>query len=146
VVCRPARKAANAQAGSAYSSGPDIAMHNALHCNLQQATSALQAAFAADDVSTCIKESLDNVLQSKQYEENRVGQWTNECMEHCLKRLTAMNKPYKYVVTCLIMQKTGAGLHTAASCFWDNSTDGSRTVKWESKTMYCICSVFGLAL
>jgi dynein light chain Tctex-type 1 len=40
----------------------------------------------------------------------------------------------------------GAGLHTAASCYWDSVTDGSRTVKWENKSMYCICSVFGLAL
>ena len=23
------------------------------------------------------------------------------------------------------MQKNGAGLHTASSCFWDNQTDGS---------------------
>ena len=29
-----------------------------------------------------------------------------------------------YAVTCVIMQKNGAGLHTASSCFWDNSTDG----------------------
>lgn len=28
-------------------------------------------------------------------------------------------------VTCVIMQKNGAGLHTASSCFWDNSTDGN---------------------
>ena len=100
----------------------------------------------AEDVSTIIKDSLDTVLQGQQYLSDKVGQWTNDCMESCLKRLTALNKPFKYVVTCLIMQKTGAGLHTAASCFWDNSTDGSRTVRWESKTMYCICSVFGLAL
>ena len=24
------------------------------------------------------------------------------------------------------MQKNGAGLHTASSCFWDNQTDGER--------------------
>jgi dynein light chain Tctex-type 1 len=106
----------------------------------------LQAAFVADDVSNIIKESLDTVLLSKQYNVDKVGKWANECMENCVKRLTSYNKPFKYVVTCLIMQKTGAGLHTAASCFWDNSTDGSRTVRWENKTMYCICSVFGLAL
>ena len=29
-----------------------------------------------------------------------------------------------YTVTCVIMQKNGAGLHTASSCFWDNTTDG----------------------
>ena len=26
----------------------------------------------------------------------------------------------------------GAGLHTAASCYWDDSTDGSRTGRWEN--------------
>lgn len=40
----------------------------------------------------------------------------------------------------------GAGLHVASSCYWDNSVDLSRTVKWENKTMYCICTVFGLCL
>lgn len=49
-------------------------------------------------------------------------------------------------VTCVIMQKNGAGLHTASSCYWDNSSDGSCTVRWENKTMYCIVSVFGLAI
>ena len=46
----------------------------------------------------------------------------------------------------LIPPFLGAGLHTAASCWWDATTDGSRTVRWENKTMYCICTVFGLAV
>lgn len=29
-----------------------------------------------------------------------------------------------FLVTCVIMQKNGAGLHTASSCYWDNATDG----------------------
>lgn len=89
-------------------------------------------------------------------------------------------------VTCIIMQKNGAGLQTASACFWDNSTDGkmshyiientvlnyhtlgklqarihrwrwclftinlhltgSCAVRWENKSMYCIVSVFGLAI
>lgn len=75
-------------------------------------------------------------------------------------------------VTCVIMQKNGAGLHTASSCFWDSNTDGkvgfpglgvptptapaltpsplpptgSCTVRWENKTMYCIVSAFGLSI
>ena len=59
---------------------------------------------------------------------------------------TALNKPFKYIVTCVIMQKNGAGLHTSSSCYWDNSTDGSRTVRWENKSMYCIATVFGVAI
>lgn len=27
-------------------------------------------------------------------------------------------------VTCAVMQRSGAGLHTASSCFWDTTTDG----------------------
>ena len=73
------------------------------------------------------------------------------------------------------MQKTGAGLHTASSCWWDNTSDGarlpararprppmaserapaactlvhragSRTVRRDYKTMYCIATVFGLSV
>jgi hypothetical protein len=33
-----------------------------------------------------------------------------------MKRLTGLNKPYKYVVTCIIMQKTGEQMtHTSGS-------------------------------
>ncbi|GMH38479.1 hypothetical protein BSKO_06363 [Bryopsis sp. KO-2023] len=108
--------------------------------------SSEEAAFVGDDVSNIIKDSIDTVLQNQQFSLTKVGQWTAGCLENCIKKLTSMNKPFKYVVTCVIMQKNGAGLHTAASCFWDNSTDGSRTVRWENKTMYCICTVFGLAV
>lgn len=58
-----------------------------------------------------------------------------------MKRLKDLNKPFKYIVTAVIMQKNGAGLHTATSTFWDITTDGSATVRWESKTMYCIATV-----
>ncbi len=60
-----------------------------------------------EDVSNIIKESIDNVLQNQQYNEQRVSQWTSSCLESCMKRLTSLNKPFKYVVTCIIMQKTG---------------------------------------
>ena len=42
-------------------------------------------------------------------------------MESVLKSLQAVNKPFKYVVTCIIMQKNGAGLHTAST--WSASSN-----------------------
>lgn len=42
------------------------------------------------------------------------------------------------------MQKNGAGLHSASSCYWNNIKDDKCIVKWENKTIYCIVSVFGL--
>ena len=40
------------------------------------------------------------------------------------------------VVTCAIMQKTGAGFHSASSCYWDNTTDGTLV-------QYCVLHVYG---
>jgi len=85
----------------------------------------------------------------------KVAQWTaqvtafhctRQVIEGCMKRLKDLNKPFKYIVTAVLMQKNGAGLHTATSCFWDNTTDGSATLRWENKTMFCIVTVFGLAV
>ena len=69
-----------------------------------------------------------------------------QCIENSIKKLKELNKPFKYIVTAVLMQKNGAGLHTATSCFWDSTTDGSATLRWENKTMYCIVTVFGLSI
>ena len=69
-----------------------------------------------------------------------------QCIENSIKKLKELGKPFKYIVTAVLMQKNGAGLHTATSCFWDNQTDGSATLRWENKTMYCIVTVFGLSI
>ena len=108
--------------------------------------SSEETAFVQSDVTSIVKETLDGVLQSAVYNHGKVSQWTSNIVEQILKRLTGYNKPFKYIVTCVIMQRNGAGLHTSSSCFWDNTTDGSCTVRWDNKTMYCITSVYGLAI
>nr|XP_055028028.1 dynein light chain Tctex-type 1-like isoform X2 [Misgurnus anguillicaudatus] len=92
-----------------------------------------ETSFVVDEITTIIKESQINL-------------WSSSIVESSLNQLTKLGKPFKYIVTCILLQKNGAGLHTASSCFWDNTTDGSCTVRWENKTMYCIVSVFGLAI
>ncbi|XP_033879182.1 dynein light chain Tctex-type 1-like [Acipenser ruthenus] len=108
--------------------------------------SAEETAFVVDDVSNIIKDAVESTIGSSAYQHNRVNQWTSGVVETSLNQLTKLGKPFKYIVTCVILQKNGAGLHTASSCFWDNTVDGSCTVRWENKTMYCIVSIFGLAL
>ena len=43
------------------------------------------------------------------------------------------------LVTCVIMQKNGAGLHTASSCFWDNTTDGKFIYFQVESVFFCLC-------
>ncbi|XP_046668962.1 dynein light chain Tctex-type 1 [Homalodisca vitripennis] len=105
-----------------------------------------ESLFVVDEVSNIIKDAIEETIGGNTYQQSKVNQWTSSVVDACLAALTKLQKPFKYIVTCTIMQKNGAGLHTASSCYWDNTTDGSCTVRWENKTMYCIVSVFGLSI
>uniref|UniRef100_A0A3P8WSN2 Dynein light chain Tctex-type 1 n=1 Tax=Cynoglossus semilaevis TaxID=244447 RepID=A0A3P8WSN2_CYNSE len=83
-----------------------------------------ETAFIVEDVSKIIKESVEAAIGGSTYQHSRVNQWTTSVVEQCLSQLSKLGKPFKYIVTCIIMQKNGAGLQTASACFWDNSTDG----------------------
>ena len=43
------------------------------------------------------------------------------------------------------MQRTGAALHTAAGAVWDSKKDGMCKMAWETRTIHCIVTVYGLA-
>ncbi|NP_001134975.1 Dynein light chain Tctex-type 1 [Salmo salar] len=105
-----------------------------------------ETAFVVDDITTIIKDTVETTIGSSAYQQNRINQWTSSVVETSLNQLSKLGKPFKYIVTCIILQKNGAGLHTASSCFWDNTMDRSCMVRWENKTTYCIVCVFGLAV
>ena len=107
---------------------------------------AEETAFVVDEVSNIVKEAIESAIGGNAYQHGKVNKWTTNVVEQTLSQLTKLGKPFEYIVTCVIMQKNGAGLHRASSCFWDSSTDGSCTVRWENKTMYCIVSAFGLSI
>jgi Tctex-1 family len=53
----------------------------------------------------------------------QVTDWTNHIVDNCLRELQSLNKPFKYIITCIIMQKNGAGLNSSATMFWDPEKD-----------------------
>uniref|UniRef100_A0A8C6F387 Dynein light chain Tctex-type 1 n=1 Tax=Monodon monoceros TaxID=40151 RepID=A0A8C6F387_MONMO len=87
-----------------------------------------ETAFVVDEVSNIVKGNVAHFIESaiggNAYQHSKVNQWTTNVVEQSLSQLTKLGKPFKYIVTCVIMQKNGAGLHTASSCFWKSSTDG----------------------
>ena len=62
--------------------------------------------------------------------------------------LTKLQKPFKYIVTCVILEKIGAGLSLVSSCYWDKKIEieGNCTLRWENKTICIIVNVFGLSM
>ncbi|XP_061924941.1 dynein light chain Tctex-type 1-like isoform X3 [Entelurus aequoreus] len=113
---------------------------------MEEYNSGEEVLFNADDASNNIKECIEGVIGGTDYSQSKVNQWTASIVEQSLTHLVKQVKPFKYIVNCTIMQKSGAGLHTANSCYWDNTTDGSCTVRWENRTMYCVVGVFAVAL
>ena len=75
-----------------------------------------------------------------------MNDWTNSIVDTCLRELVNLNRPFKYIITCIIMQKNGAGMHTAAATYWDGAKDRSCTVPWENATMHAIVTVYGLGV
>nr|XP_057907969.1 dynein light chain Tctex-type 3 [Doryrhamphus excisus] len=105
-----------------------------------------EGSFNTEEADSIVKECIENVVGNEDYNQSLVNKWTSTIVERCLTQLVKLGKQYKYIVTCALMQKTGAGLHTANSCYWDTAMDGSCTVRWESRTMYCVVSAFAVAI
>lgn len=105
-----------------------------------------EGSFNSKEAETIAKESIETTIGGEDYNRDLVNQWTAAILERCLSDLSKLGKQYKYIVTCAVTQKTGAGLHAASSCYWDTALDGSCSVKWENRTMFCIISVFALSV
>jgi dynein light chain Tctex-type 1 len=104
----------------------------------------VQQNFDYEEVKVLVDTSIEPVLANNVYSPKKVHDWTSAIIEQVLTALQALNKPFKYVVTCIIMQRNGAGLHTASTCFWDSKYDGSVSVPWENSTTHAIVTVFAL--
>lgn len=82
--------------------------------------------FQIEDVEQVLKQSLQsNVTQDTQYDPEAVNLLSRNLLETCVKNLSGMGKPFKYVITITIMQKNGAGLCTAMGALWDGKKDGA---------------------
>lgn len=104
------------------------------------------AEFSVEDVEGIIRNAIVNTLNQHQYNSKKVNEWTNSIVQNCLKELQALARPFKYIITCIIMQKTGAGLNTTASMFWDAAKDGHCKVPWQNATMHCVVTIYGLSV
>lgn len=81
------------------------------------------------------------------YDHDRAAMLSNDICDMVIAKLSHGRLPRKYVAQCTIVQKIGAGLHTAASATWDADSDGCYAVKAESRgSMLALLTVFGLTM
>mmetsp|Transcript_6335 Transcript_6335/g.11006 ORF Transcript_6335/g.11006 Transcript_6335/m.11006 type:complete len:114 (-) Transcript_6335:813-1154(-) len=98
-----------------------------------------------EDVREILRQSIGNVFgqsDSMPYIPDKVNSWCQQVIDFTVRELVKMTKPFKYVVTCVIMQSNGAGLQSAAAAYWDNTTDAISCVQGVLKNLCVIVSVF----
>lgn len=98
------------------------------------------------EVDTMIRETITQVVGDSTFALSKVQQWAATIPESCLKRLVALNKPFKFVVTCNLTQQAGAGLHSACCTRWNEKTDGKLAVQWENAQVLVLLTVYWMAI
>ena len=104
----------------------------------------LLSSLVATHILTFCPHSLNH--HYSQQNSSKINDWSNSIISAALKGLQSLNRPYKYALTVIIMQKNGAGLVSAASTYWDATRDGLCKVMWENGTMHAVVTVYGTCL
>uniref|UniRef100_A0A7E4V0S3 Dynein light chain tctex-type n=1 Tax=Panagrellus redivivus TaxID=6233 RepID=A0A7E4V0S3_PANRE len=99
-----------------------------------------------EEANNIAKEVLEEVVGSSVYLHIESVAWNQSVVEKVTQRLVDMNRPYKYCVTNVIMQTgTSVGLNVSSTCYWDKHTDQTYSIRWESKNVVAIMTVFAIS-
>ncbi|KAK2957669.1 putative Dynein light chain Tctex-type [Blattamonas nauphoetae] len=105
-----------------------------------------EATFPVDDVRNVVKDAVVKVLEGKAYDEDKVQEWIDVINSNVIKKLCALQTPFKYISTTVIMEKKLANLHCSCSALWDNVNDGNFVFPWENQSLFCLTTIFGVQL
>ena len=98
-----------------------------------------------DELGNIAKKVMEDVItQDLYFQPEKINSWCQQIMDQCLKEYSKMGKPFKYVVTCFIMQRNGAGFQCASTCFWDTKTDGIISVTGDFPHLNCLVTIYAV--
>ncbi len=63
-----------------------------------------------------------------------------------LAQLKEISPNFKFIVNTTISENNRTGLHFESNAYWDPSTDGVVTVKFDNADLICICTIYGIAI
>ena len=105
--------------------------------------------FDSEQVQNIAKAAVELVVKGDQniaYQKDKVNQWCQQIIDSCIKDLAKLDKPFKYAVTCIIMQNNGSGLQSAATAYWETKKDGLISVQLGGETFFCIVTIFAMSI
>ena len=76
----------------------------------------------------------------------QVNDWIHTILDACLRELVALNRPSKYLLSCVLSQENGAGFRSVASQYWDGRSDFTCAVPWKNEHIHCLVTVHAVSL
>jgi dynein light chain Tctex-type 1 len=85
-------------------------------------------------------------LDGKLYVPAKTSEWVDAIGNSIIEQMRTVSPNFKFIVSTVIVQKMGAGMHSSSTSFWDAKTDGMITTKYENDSLTCLCTVIGCSL
>jgi len=79
-------------------------------------------------VRNAVNEAVSDTIGDSVYLHEATTQWTNSIVESLVRKFVNIDRDNKYIVSCMIVQKSDAGMRSATSCFWNAQTDSGHSV------------------
>jgi len=108
---------------------------------LQQAHDSILGGGGTSDEKS---ESLPALEYSAKMIESVMSRLTSKCVENLVNIDTSHS--YKFLVSCVICQNNGTGLHKGSACLWNAENDSSIVVRFENTELMCLATCFAIAL
>lgn len=115
-----------------------------------------EISFPIEDSDKMVYDIIDSILAPRVYDERQVPQWINEVNQTVMAKLVEFQRPFKYLINCLIMQRKGASTVIANSNYWDTGFDQGFVVVWpkekpnkaeqSKESIQCMVSVYAMSM
>eukprot|EP00756_Hemistasia_phaeocysticola_P050666 Hpha_TRINITY_DN25862_c0_g1::TRINITY_DN25862_c0_g1_i1::g.19956::m.19956/K10420/DYNLT; dynein light chain Tctex-type 1 len=100
---------------------------------------------AQDELRAVVAQVVGSIFhETLQYSHQKCDQLATQIVEKCSTSLGQKGEK-KYIVTCTMFQKTGAGCQTKVACHWDADQDASFQHRVENKSVVCVTQAFAVS-
>ena len=108
--------------------------------------------FPQEEINGILQTVVETTLETAEWDEKKVPGWINDICDKTMKQLIEMKYPYKFVVTCMLIQKTDKPLMSSFSVSWENNMDGIEQLVYPPirqkdgfmRTMQCFAAVMAV--
>lgn len=107
-------------------------------------TDKFEEEFDIEQMEEIGKQTISQVLDKVCYNEEKTNVWISHILDTTLKELSKLNKPFKYIATCILMEKNGSPLTTSNISFWDPNSDGLCSIQMGNETLDCILCIYAI--